>query len=150
MRLWFLKSCLASSEEVKRFQPLLQELLADVEVDDSQDFLVTVSQVLSHWVLTAQWQPLVQTFEIMLQFLPRDDRATIVQTLQAQWPQELTLSEEGFLYYQEKPVLKYLSEQGTTPSVSEPVAPSKVVSRKETFQKMRQHRLRLLKNWESI
>ncbi len=155
LRLWFLKSCLTSSEEVKRFQPLLQELLGETELEDAQDFVLALSQVLAHWVLTAQWIPFVQTFEMMIQFLQRDDKSKLLDTLQEQWPRELTLSDQGFLYYQEKPVLKYLSEhrvispgseaEGVLPEVSLPE-----VSRKAAFQKIRQHRLRLLKNWESI
>lgn len=150
LRLWFLRTCLASSEEINRFQPLVQEILGETELEGSQDFVLALSQVLTHWVLTAQWIPFVQTFEMMIQFLQRDDKSKLLDALQAQWPQELRLSEQGFLYYQEKPVLKYLSEQRVMPPAFEAEVSLPEVSRKAAFQKIRQHRLRLLKNWESI
>lgn len=150
LRLWFLKTCLASAEEIQAFLPLIQDVLDETELEGSQDFVLALSQVLSHWVLTAQWIPFVQTVEMMIQFLQRDDKPKLLQILQEQWPRELTLSEQGFLYYQEKPVLKCLSEHRVMSPASETEEALPEVSRKAAFQKIRQHRLRLLKNWESI
>lgn len=156
LRLWFLRTALSSPEEVLAFQPLIQELLLEQEIKPEPS-VPDLSQVFTRWVLEGQWDDLVQGVEILFQFLPGEKKETVLTVLEEQWPKELVFSPQGFLYYKEKPVLKYLAE-GTlleeTGAVAdfEPAVLSVSVedSRKETFQKIRQQRLRLLKNWESI
>lgn len=157
LRLWLLRAVLSSPEDVLAFRPLIQELLLEAEWEEQAFCVPELAQVFAQWALAGQWKPLIHAVETLMQFLPEKEREPILRVLREQWPDELVFSPQGFLYYKEKPVLRYLAEEAPF-AEARPIEETHPVvlpvlnedTRKVAFQKIRQQRLRLLKDWKNV
>lgn len=152
VRLWIVRELLPE----RRYAEVLNDFL---ELSDSLHHTESLQDreqlqaLLSQWVRTEQWQYFVPAIEIILQVAHQEHYQAALKTLSKSWPEHLTLSEEGFIQYQNQPLLEHLKPEvkaqekrqlvpGTTPTEAE--------SRKKIFQRIRQKRLLLLKKWESL
>ena len=174
MRWWILREVLPVSE-YENFYLTLQELggldVSDGSQDISELSLTAFAQVLSRWVRQQEWGILVQAIECIVQLALQSGHQQVLEQLSATWPEDLSLSPQGFLVFRGTLVSVLLSAVGAVGAVGSSGAvessegPEPVVEvmeqdimseaqtekkRRVIYQRIRQRRLKLLEQWESL
>ena len=146
----------------ERYLEVLQDFLELSESaennETTQGSREQIQALLSQWVRQEQWQYFIPAIEIIFQIAHQENREPALSTLSKSWPTHLSLSKEGFIQYRLKPLLQYINqnpkpqkEEGALAvTETEIEAPTEAENRKEMFQRIRQKRLLLLKQWESL
>lgn len=168
MRWWILREVLPVSE-YENFYLTLQELggldVSDGSQDISELSLTAFAQVLSRWVRQQEWGILVQAIECIVQLALQSGHQQVLEQLSATWPEDLSLSPQGFLVFRGTLVSVLLSAVGSSGPVESAEGPEPVVEvmerdimseaqtekkRRVIYQRIRQRRLKLLEQWESL
>lgn len=156
-RLWIVRELLPQNRYLEVAQDF-EELSdgspeAHEEQGAKQKHREQIQALLSRWVRTGQWHYFIPAIEIIFQIAHQENRQEALKALSKAWPEHLTLSEEGFIQYFAQPLLQYMSKSlnpHTKEALTTIVAPTEAENRKELFQRIRQKRLLLLKQWESL
>lgn len=168
MRWWILREVLPVSE-YENFHLTLQELggldVSDGSQDISELSLTAFARVLSRWVLQQEWGIFVQAIECIVQLALQSGHQQVLEQLSATWPEDLSLSPQGFLVFRGTLVSVLLSTVGSSGPVESAEGPEPVVEvmeqdimseaqtekkRRVIYQRIRQRRLKLLEQWESL
>lgn len=168
MRWWILREVLPVSE-YENFYLTLQELggldVSDGSQDISELSLTAFAQVLSRWVRQEEWGILVQAIECIVQLALQSGHQQVLEQLSATWPEDLSLSPQGFLVFRGTLVSVLLSAVDSSGPVESAKGPEPVVEvmehdimseaqtekkRRVIYQRIRQRRLKLLEQWESL
>lgn len=157
VRLWIVRELLPQERYLEVTQDFLELSERSNNNENEKESREQIQAWLSQWARKEQWQYFIPAIEIIFQIAHQENRQAALKSLSKSWPKHLVLSEEGFIQYRNNPLLQHINQstesqekEGSTETIAEIKEPTAPENRKEIFQRIRQKRLLLLKQWESL